>query len=91
MQLFSKVVQKDIEWLPEQNHLVHSDRLELRLQKVYLNACFICLTAGVCSSIRELLFVIPSQCRWRKGPFFLAARFSAFCNFTGRSIRFRLC
>ncbi|ORM51767.1 hypothetical protein HA41_14205 [Pantoea conspicua] len=72
MQLFSKVIQKDIEWLPEQIHLVHPDRLGSRLQKVYLNASFICLTAGICSSIRELLFVNPESMPLAQRSVFLA-------------------
>ena len=50
-QLFSKVVLKDIEWLLEHNLKTHPDILESQLQTIYLNARFICLTAGICSSI----------------------------------------
>lgn len=46
-QLFDKVVKEDIEWLLEQNRIIHPDELEQQLQYIYLNARFICLTAGI--------------------------------------------
>lgn len=52
-QLFSKAVLKDIEWLLEQNRRMHPDVLETQLLKIYLNARFICLTAGIRCSIQE--------------------------------------
>lgn len=51
-QLFNKGVLMDIVWLTEQNRLMHPDALESQLQKIYLNARLICLTAGVCYDAR---------------------------------------
>lgn len=48
--LFDKVVLKDIEWLLEQNLRLHPEVLESQLQKIYQNARFMCLTAGICSN-----------------------------------------